>query len=113
MFAVLDNAGGWRGEVRRKLCEICRRLSLSFESLVVCESRLSREAAAPDGGGVQFRSLEVRAIIIRPSFFFKWVIGENMSFDVCFDGGAQKVEAIFVVVTTPQRRRAARTNEVG
>ena len=68
MFAVLDNAGGWRGEVRRKLCEICRRLSLSFESLVVCESRLSREAAAPDGGGVQFRSLEVRAIIIRRFF---------------------------------------------
>ena len=81
MFAVLDNAGGWRGEVRRKLCEICRRLSLSFESLVVCESRLSREAAAPDGGGVQFRSLEVRAISYT-SIFFEWVIGENMSFDV-------------------------------
>ena len=81
MFAVLDNAGGWRGEVRRKLCEICRRLSLSFESLVVCESRLSREAAAPDGGGVQFRSLEVRAISYT-SIFFKWVIGENTSFDV-------------------------------
>lgn len=81
MFAVLDNAGGWRGEVRRKLCEICRRLSLSFESLVVCESRLSREAAAPDGGGVQFRSLEVGAISYT-SIFFKWVIGENMSFDV-------------------------------